>query len=114
MFIRPQPYTCLRIEWLTQGGVVKQASKQAWLGSGLLFFMFISGPNPTPVWELNVQSKLFTWYIEIPSRLGRCDWRSERHETNRMLQFIPILSRLGSARDRYTVHKLHPYMKGNM
>ena len=26
MFIRPQPYTCLGIEWLTQGGVVKQAS----------------------------------------------------------------------------------------
>ena len=22
MFIRPQPYTCLGIEWLTQGGVV--------------------------------------------------------------------------------------------
>jgi hypothetical protein len=63
MFIRPQPYTCLGIEWLTQGGVVKQASKQAWLGSGLLFFMrFISGPNPcTPVWELNVQSNLFTY-----------------------------------------------------
>ena len=22
MFLRPQPYTCLGIEWLTQGGVV--------------------------------------------------------------------------------------------
>ena len=22
MFIRPQPYTCLGMEWLTQGGVV--------------------------------------------------------------------------------------------
>ena len=40
MFTRPQPYTCLGIEWLTQGGVV-------------YYFSCLQGPNPTPVWELN-------------------------------------------------------------
>jgi predicted membrane channel-forming protein YqfA (hemolysin III family) len=33
MFIRPHTYTCLGIEWLTQGGVV--------YSSGLLFFMLV-------------------------------------------------------------------------
>ena len=39
-FIRAQPYTCLGIEWLTQGGVV------------YYFHVFIRAQSCTPVWEL--------------------------------------------------------------
>jgi hypothetical protein len=59
MFIRPQPYTCLGIAWLTQGGVVYYFScfirpkpytclGIAWLTQGgvVYYFSCLSGPNP--------------------------------------------------------------------
>jgi len=59
MFIRPQPYTCLGIAWLTQGGVVYYFScfirpkpytclGIEWLTQGgvVYYFSCLSGPNP--------------------------------------------------------------------
>ena len=47
MFTRPQPYTCLGIEWLTPRRAARAAARVVY------YFSCLQGPNPTPVWELN-------------------------------------------------------------
>ena len=49
MFTRPQPYTCLGIEWLTPSG----AGVAGGAARVVYYFSCLQGPNPTPVWELN-------------------------------------------------------------
>ena len=63
MFIRPQPYTCLGIEWLTQGGVAGE-----WSTSTIFHVYRGPKPNPTPVWELNAVS----FVILCPEILAKC------------------------------------------
>ena len=105
VFQRPQPYTCLGIEWLTQGGVVYYNTifrvsnikgpnptpvwelNHEWLTQGgvVYYFSCFKGPNPTPVWELNVVG-YGTTVRRPPNALGKggtCDTTTKTRQSAR-------------------------------